>query len=136
MIDGMVAVEGGLKTKTGDLFNEVPDRISDTIIFVGAAYSSAFPHLLELGWGAAVLAILTAYVRAMGVTLGVGQMFHGPMAKPHRMATLTIACLLSTTVSFLPQMAYIIPTALIVICVGSIVTTVRRLNAITNKLHQ
>src|SRR5271165_6404992 len=29
MIDGMVAIEGGCRTKSGELFNELPDRISD-----------------------------------------------------------------------------------------------------------
>ena len=29
MLDGMVAVEGGLGSRTGDLYNELPDRIAD-----------------------------------------------------------------------------------------------------------
>ena len=27
MLDGMVAVEGGLRTKTGEIYNELPDRL-------------------------------------------------------------------------------------------------------------
>ena len=34
MMDGLVAVEGGLKSKAGDLFNEAPDRIEDVILLV------------------------------------------------------------------------------------------------------
>src|SRR4051812_8385970 len=27
LLDGLLAIEGGLKSKTGDLYNEVPDRL-------------------------------------------------------------------------------------------------------------
>ena len=36
LLDGMVAVEGGLKTPSGALYNEFPDRLSDPLILVGA----------------------------------------------------------------------------------------------------
>src|ERR1051325_6425058 len=39
LFDGMVAIEGGFKTKSGELFNELPDRFSDAFILVGAGYS-------------------------------------------------------------------------------------------------
>ncbi|MEQ1843429.1 MAG: CDP-alcohol phosphatidyltransferase family protein, partial [Verrucomicrobiales bacterium] len=32
LMDGMLAVEGGLKTPNGDLYNEFPDRLSDILI--------------------------------------------------------------------------------------------------------
>src|SRR5688572_5160051 len=32
MLDGLVAVEGGLKGKAGDLFNEAPDRYEDVVL--------------------------------------------------------------------------------------------------------
>ena len=54
-----------------------------------------------LGWCAAVLAVLTAYVRVLGGSLGVTQHFIGPMAKQHRMFTLTIATLLSAVETLL-----------------------------------
>src|SRR5439155_982956 len=97
LLDGMVAIEGGLQSKSGDVFNEVPDRVSDALILVGAGYATA--PALGLAWAgalgsaAALLAVLTAYVRALGAALGTGQDFRGPMAKPHRMAALTAACL-------------------------------------------
>lgn len=39
MLDGMVAVEGGLGTPSGELFNEVPDRISDAAALICAGYA-------------------------------------------------------------------------------------------------
>jgi phosphatidylglycerophosphate synthase len=90
MLDGLVAVEGGLKSKAGDLFNELPDRLEDLFLLVGAGYAS---ESVELGWLCTALALLTAYVRALGGSLGQPQDFCGPGAKPHRMFFLTVGCL-------------------------------------------
>src|SRR5215813_7609259 len=34
MLDGMLAIELGLHTKLGELYNDLPDRISDSMILV------------------------------------------------------------------------------------------------------
>jgi hypothetical protein len=34
LIDGMVAIEGGRKSKVGVLYNEVPDRVADSLFIV------------------------------------------------------------------------------------------------------
>ena len=101
MMDGLVAVEGGLKSKAGDLFNEAPDRIEDVVLLVAAGFACGHP---QLGWGCATLAVGTAYFRAFGASLGFGQDFCSPCAKPHRMAILTgglLTSMLKTTVPFL-----------------------------------
>ncbi|MGE3804236.1 MAG: CDP-alcohol phosphatidyltransferase family protein [Gemmataceae bacterium] len=137
MFDGMVAIEGGRVSVTGELFNEVPDRISDaaTLIGLGMAASSS----LLLGALAACFALLTAYVRAMGKSLGAAQDFRGPMAKPQRMAAviavaLGMACLPAEPIVLaglgLPALA------LIVISAGAALTTLRRLQTIASFLHQ
>src|SRR2546428_2000392 len=36
MLDGMVALDSGRTSKTGELYNEVPDRISDAAAFIRA----------------------------------------------------------------------------------------------------
>jgi phosphatidylglycerophosphate synthase len=95
LLDGMLAVEMGLKTPTGDLFNDLPDRIADVVILVGAGYAVRDePYGLVLGWSAAVVAMFTAYVRVLGGSLGLTQHFVGPMAKQHRMFTLALATIL------------------------------------------
>src|SRR6266478_4132886 len=63
MLDGMVAIETHKASRLGELYNELPDRVSDVVIIVGAGY--AFSSLPVLGYVAACLAILTAYVRAV-----------------------------------------------------------------------
>ncbi len=117
LMDGLLAVEGGRKSPTGALFNEFPDRIEDALLLVAAGYGAGIP---ELGWGAALLAMGTAYIRALGGSLGLAQDFCGPMAKQHRMALLTLAALASP---FVPAM----PIALAVICAGAALTCGLRL---------
>src|SRR5882724_10015139 len=64
MLDGMVAVVSGRASKVGELYNEVPDRVSDAAVFIGAGY--AWGGNVALGYVATILAIFTAYVRAAG----------------------------------------------------------------------
>jgi phosphatidylglycerophosphate synthase len=127
LLDGMLAVEEGLKSTTGDIYNEVPDRIADIFILLGAGYSIRdLSYGVTLGWAAALVAVLTAYVRVFAGSLGVTQHFIGPMAKQHRMFTLTVATLLAAgeTLAGLPARA--IRIGLAVIIAGSIVTAIRR----------
>lgn len=136
LLDGMVAVEGGFRTKTGEIYNELPDRFADVLILVGAGYSlGASPTLTTLGWAAAVGAVLTAYIRALGVAAGASQYFLGPMAKPHRMAVITVACL-GTAICMAMQKPYnLIQPALWIIVAGCAVTAARRTIRILRELE-
>lgn len=127
MLDGLVAVEGGLKTKAGDLFNEAPDRIEDVLLLVAAGMACGQP---QLGWCCATLALTTAYLRAFGASHGFGQDFCGPCAKPHRMFILTVGLLLSVLRLNFP----ILLIALQIIAVLTAVTVARRLYHIYSKL--
>jgi phosphatidylglycerophosphate synthase len=127
LLDGMLAVEEGLKSATGEIFNDLPDRVADVLILVGAGYAAREVAVgVTLGWSAAVVAVITAYVRVLAGSLGLTQHFIGPMAKQHRMFTLTAATLLAMVegVIGLPPRAIAIGLALIL--VGSIVTAIRR----------
>jgi phosphatidylglycerophosphate synthase len=117
LMDGLLAVEGGRKSPTGALFNEVPDRIEDSVLLVAAGYAAG---IAVLGWAAALLAISTAYVRALGGSLGLPQDFCGPMAKQHRMALLALGAVASLV-------APVLPAVLAVICAGAAATATRRL---------
>jgi hypothetical protein len=44
LLDGLVAVEGGLGGPDGELFNEAPDRISDSLLLVAAGYAASVPR--------------------------------------------------------------------------------------------
>lgn len=127
MLDGLVAVEGGKRTVYGEIFNDMPDRFADVAILAGAGYSIAhYSWGHELGWLAATLAVITAYIRLLGGSMGVAQYFIGPMAKPHRMALLTAACVVSMFETYLGLGGKTIALALVVMVLGMLVTCVRR----------
>lgn len=88
MLDGMVAVEAGLAGRRGELVNDLPDRVSDVLIFAGAAHSG-WCHPAT-GYWAAILALMTAYVGISGQAVGVGRRYEGIMSKPWRMVLLHI----------------------------------------------
>ncbi len=137
LFDGMVAVEGGFKTKSGEIFNELPDRFADAFILIGAGY--AMPKLAWmplLGWTAAILAVTTAYVRALGASAGASQQFCGPMAKPHRMAVMTVASLGNAVLLWCRIDFALVGWALITIAAGCVVTIVRRTSRIIGELER
>lgn len=124
LLDGMVAIGRGIASPAGELFNEVPDRVSDTAVFLGLGVASGN---VALGLAAALAAMATAYVRAVGKAAGAPSDFRGPMAKQHRMALVTGLAVLCAILPFawtapLPMLA------LWVITLGSLFTTWRRLS--------
>lgn len=131
LLDGMIAVEEGFKTSSGEIFNDVPDRVADLLLFAGAGYAlrdiGGGP---ALGWLAAVMAIFTAYVRVLGGALGLPQHFTGPMAKQHRMFALTVGSLAAALETLWFGTRVTLWVALLAIAVGSLVTTIRRLHCI------
>jgi phosphatidylglycerophosphate synthase len=86
MLDGMVALASHTASRTGEIANELPDRISDVLIFVGVAHSELC-HPLG-GYWVAILALLVAYVGTLGQAVGVQREFSGIMAKPWRIVAL------------------------------------------------
>lgn len=135
MFDGMVAVEGGHQTRVGDLYNELPDRISDVLVLVGAGYSTAHPAGILLGWVSAVLAVLTAYIRTLGGVAGALQPFCGPMAKQQRMVAVIVGCLLTAAELMAGRTRLAMMLMLGVIAVGSVLTCIRRTWLIAKSLN-
>ncbi len=88
LFDGMVAIQRNLASPIGELYNEVPDRVSDVAIMIGLGYAAT--GIPTAGWLAGLLCVFVAYVRAMGKAAGAGNDFCGPMAKPQRMALATL----------------------------------------------
>jgi phosphatidylglycerophosphate synthase len=137
MLDGLVAIEGGRKTVYGEIFNDMPDRFADVLILVGAGYSIAnFGWGRELGWLAAVFAVMTAYIRLLGGSMGVPQHFIGPMAKPHRMALLTAACVFAAFENYFGLRGQTVALALVLMVAGMLVTCARRAIRIAADLNK
>lgn len=133
LFDGMVAVEGGQKTPAGELFNELPDRVADSLLLVALGYAAG---LDALGWLAALLAVCTAYIRIFGGSLGLKQSFRGPMAKQHRMAVMTAACLFGAFETAYTQTVYALGAATVIITVGSAATCFFRTRDIVRELEK
>lgn len=132
LMDGMLAVEGGLKSPAGDLYNEFPDRLSDAALLMAFGYAgTSNPWSPALGGIAAAGALMTACIRMHGASLTGTHDFRGPMAKPQRMAVLTLACLLLMA---FPQWEIILWT-LALITAGTALTCYRRLRALSAVLH-
>jgi phosphatidylglycerophosphate synthase len=88
MLDGMVAVAAGKASARGEIVNDLPDRVSDVIIFVGVAHSDLMIPLI--GYWTAIVSVLTAYVGLFGQAIGGRREFGGIMSKPWRMVALSL----------------------------------------------
>lgn len=134
MLDGMVAMETGETSAVGELFNEVPDRISDAATFIGAGFAAS--SSIHLGYMAAILALLVAYARALGNQMGVTGLFIGPMSKQQRMFTLIVICLFYAIVPFAWQSLPLLILGLWAINLGSIITFIRRIRLIVKEMNR
>jgi len=127
LMDGMVAVEAGKASPDGPFWNEVPDRVADMLIIIGAGYGTGNP---TLGWAAAAFAFLTAYLREFGRAQGLPADYRGPMAKPHRMAALTVAAFAAALEPMVLTDPVALTVGLFVVAIGAAITSARRALAI------
>jgi phosphatidylglycerophosphate synthase len=140
MLDGMVALASGKASRTGEIANELPDRFSDVLIFVGAGHSGLCEPLG--GYWAAIFALLVAYVGTLGQAVGAQRDFSGPMSKPWRMVALHLGAWLTlgliwwnggkTSFGGLTTLDW----TLAAICAGCVLTIWIRLARIVRTLRQ
>lgn len=139
MLDGTVAVEHGLGSSSGPIWNELPDRIADALFLAGAGYAAWGMGMNAgswLGWLAALLAVLTAYVRELGRGLDFPADFSGPMAKPHRMFALTVTSVISALEPLWRGEGQVLMLGLGVIAAGTMWTVVRRTRTLAKRLAE
>ena len=140
MLDGMVAIAAGKASRTGEIANELPDRVSDVIIFAGVAHSSLCSP--TSAYWAAISALLVAYVGTLGQAVGARREFSGVMTKPWRMVTLHVGAWMTLASLWLADsnLRYAGLTLLdwtnILIVVGSVQTAAVRLARIVRDLQQ
>jgi len=134
VMDGLVAERSGRVTPVGRLYNEAPDRVSDIAMLAGLGYATGSWE--AGGWIAAAAALMVAYVRAAAADAGAPQDYGGPMAKPHRMALLTVAALAQAAWYFFDDSPpAILFWALVVMAAGCLVTIFRRCVLIMRELN-
>lgn len=132
LLDGMVAIDGKRQSPTGGLYNEIPDRVADTVFIVGIGY---YVNNISLGWYAALVAALTAYIRVLGGSLGTVQDFRGPMAKQHRMATVTIGSIAGAVEYVVNRSNWSMLLVEWIIAIGATVTCIARMQFIARQLN-
>lgn len=131
MLDGMVAIAGGKASVRGEILNDLPDRVSDVIIFVGVAESSWMNP--RIGYLTAIASVLTAYTGLFGQALGASRQFAGLMAKPWRMVVLALgswgAFLIGSSAWRLCPLQVLDWTCLVIVvgCVQTIVVRLKRI---------
>ena len=138
VLDGLVAVEFGKASPVGDLYNEVPDRVSDAAMLIGLGYAAG--GTVILGYGAAWAALFVAYVRAVGKIAGAHQEYGGVMAKLPRMLIVVAIALysglaphgwdLQGTSSDVFRLASAGLAVIIAGCLGTIVWRLRRIASV------
>jgi len=139
MLDGMVALAASKASPRGEILNDLPDRVSDIVIFAGVAHSGSMNPFI--GYWAAIFAVLTAYVGLFGQAVGVQREFGGMMSKPWRMVALHLGAWLTFayrsyggSIQSLGGFTILDWTCLIVIA-GCLQTVVVRLKRILIALH-
>ncbi|HEY2802268.1 MAG TPA: hypothetical protein VGI85_16900, partial [Chthoniobacterales bacterium] len=139
MLDGMVAIAAGRASWRGEILNDLPDRVSDVLVFVGAAHSRWMHPLL--GYWAAIFSLSAAYVGLLGQAVGVQREFGGFMSKPWRMvalglsAWLTYALLISNNQAIVFVRLTLLDWACLLVVAGCLQTSALRLGRILRALQ-
>jgi phosphatidylglycerophosphate synthase len=131
LLDGMVAIESKRASPIGEVFNEVPDRISDSAMLIGLGFANGGDSYF--GCLAALAAVFTAYIRAVVKVAGAPQDYRGPMAKQHRMIVVIVVCVIGVmSPGFLQKRLELVElsppaVALLIVIIGCALTVVLRL---------
>jgi phosphatidylglycerophosphate synthase len=138
-----VLVEVGKGSPAGVIYNEFTDRLADVLILVGAGYSGAgepgvvkLYDMLPLGWCAASVALGSEYSRLLGASLTGFHDFRGPMAKPQRMAVLSVGSCIELVQHLSHLERWGIKLALTLIFLGGLVTCWRRLHGFRTHFYE
>jgi phosphatidylglycerophosphate synthase len=134
MLDGLVAFAAGKASRRGEIVNDLPDRISDIVIFVGVAHSGLMNPFI--GYWAAIFSVLTSYVGLFGQALGGQREFGGIMSKPWRMVALHIGAWLTFFLASQSSGTFtILDWSCLIVIAGCVETIVVRLKRITAALQ-
>jgi archaetidylinositol phosphate synthase len=90
-IDGVMAIQRGKHTLTGEIVNALPDRYSDIFVVGGIALSSLCRDWL--GLVALATVFLVSYTGMLGKAIGVAWQHQGPMGKVERLITIMVFAL-------------------------------------------
>jgi phosphatidylglycerophosphate synthase len=123
LLDGLVARRTGRTHAMGEVWNEIGDRLADTLFIGGLVFVPDVDSRLALA--AVVGALLSSYAGLAVRAAGGRRQYGGVMSKPGRMAALAVAAPLA----FVSGDSVWLAAAAWVIVGGTLVTLVERLVA-------
>ena len=123
------------------LYMELADPVADPWLFMAAGYCNDWVVKISgipMGWVAAVLAVLAAFMRVLGWAMTGNQTRLGPMTCRNRLLVLIAACLGSIVELWVRQdgkcAEEVMRWSLALVVVGTAITCVRRIRAIAGKV--
>jgi CDP-diacylglycerol--glycerol-3-phosphate 3-phosphatidyltransferase len=128
LLDGMVARSTGRSHAMGELWNELADRLCDTLFIGSLAFVPGVDARVVLV--ALTAALLASYAGITARAAGGARQYGGVMSKPGRMATVAIV----TTLAFATGAVGWLTAGAAVIAVGSALTLVQRTVAARREL--
>jgi CDP-diacylglycerol--glycerol-3-phosphate 3-phosphatidyltransferase len=126
-IDGMLAREFGQQSKLGAYLNELTDVIADAALVLPFAAVTPFAAAHGPVWVATfvMLAALSEFAGALGLTIGASRRYDGPMGKSDRAFVLGAIALWIGIAGTLPAWASWLFPALCALIVWTVVRRVR-----------
>jgi CDP-diacylglycerol--glycerol-3-phosphate 3-phosphatidyltransferase len=119
-LDGLVAEIAHKARPSGELYNEIADRLADAAFIVGSALVGGVNPALAVA--ALAAAEFASFVGVTAKAVGTVRRYDGPMGKPDRMAIIGVAAVFALFVT--PGSVFNL--GLAVVIVGSMLTAVNR----------
>jgi len=129
LLDGMVARSTGSIHPMGEVWNELGDRLADSLFIGGLVFVPRVDSWLALG--AVAAALLASYAGITSRAAGASRQYGGVMSKPGRMVALGIAA----PVAFVTGDSVWLSIAAVLILVGSLITLGQRVAAARAELE-
>jgi CDP-diacylglycerol---glycerol-3-phosphate 3-phosphatidyltransferase len=123
LLDGLVARRTGRTHPMGEVWNEVGDRLADTLFIGGLAFVPGVDPRIALA--AVVGALLASYAGLAVRAAGGRRQFGGVMSKPGRMAALALAAPVAFATG---DVGWLVGAAWVIVA-GTLVTLVQRVVA-------
>jgi CDP-diacylglycerol--glycerol-3-phosphate 3-phosphatidyltransferase len=128
-LDGLVAVQAGSSHPRGEVFNEVSDRVGDTVIFLPVMAVAGVPDPLVAA--SLSCALITSFLGNAAKAAGGSRIYAGVMGKPDRMFVLGLGALVAFVAD---DHAAVIEWSLWVVLVGSLATFLVRVRLVRKTL--
>jgi len=129
LLDGMIARRTGVSRPMGEIWNELADRVGDTLFLGGLALSPAVDP--RLAAGAVIAALLASYVGITAKAAGGRRQYTGVMSKPGRM----IAVAAGAPLAYVTADGRWLAGVAAVVLVGALITLAQRLRAAAQELE-